>query len=179
MTEIEPQVKVEKRQTRKPLVFKDFYPINPPFGYSGIEILDEKGKMDYVTLEPNLKEEESLVLDEIRDLIISSQDIQLYVLDNPEEMRDYLKDKIQVVFRKNEKKINRDCEDKLMYYLFRDFMGYGKMDLLMKDPFIEDISCNGQESPIYIWHTIHESMPTNVIYGSSEELSKTITRLVY
>ena len=34
----------------------------------------------------------------------------------------------------------------------------------MNDPYIEDISCNGYQLPVYIWHTVYESMPTQINY---------------
>ena len=36
------------------MTFREFYPVNPPFGHVGIEIIDEKGKLDYVSIEPHL-----------------------------------------------------------------------------------------------------------------------------
>ncbi|MFC1803144.1 type II/IV secretion system ATPase subunit [Thermoproteota archaeon] len=164
----------------KPLyIFKDFYPVNPPFGYSGIEVLDEKGKMSYVSIEPSLRSAESQIIDEIKEFIVSTPEVSLHILDNPVLLKEYLLEKIRSFFKKNEKLVNPIAEDKLLYFLFRDFIGYGKMDVLMKDPFIEDISCNGYGSPIYIWHAIYESMPTKIQYETKDELSKIITRLVY
>ncbi|MCJ7424405.1 type II/IV secretion system ATPase subunit, partial [Candidatus Bathyarchaeota archaeon] len=57
--------------------------------------------------------------------------------------------------------------------------GYGILDILMKDQNIEDISCNGTGIPIYAWHRHYESLPTNVVYSSKEELNMFITRLAY
>jgi len=69
--------------------------------------------------------------------------------------------------------------DKLMYYIIRDFLGYGKIDPLMKDPLIEDISADGVNIPIYVWHRDYESLPTNIIFKNSEELNSFIVRLAY
>jgi flagellar protein FlaI len=66
-----------------------------------------------------------------------------------------------------------------MYFIVRDFLGYGKIDPLMKDPLIEDISADGVQIPIYVWHRDYESMPTNIIFNDSEELNSFIVRLAY
>jgi flagellar protein FlaI len=161
------------------LLLKDFYPVNKPYGYVGVEVLDDKGKMEYVSIEPHLSELESNILDEIKELIIKSMDVDLEVLDNPRLMREYLSEKVKKIFKKHSDEISEEAENKILYFLTRDFIGYGKIDVLMKDPFIEDISCNGYNTPIYIWHTIHESMPTKLQYASEEELSNVVTRLVY
>src|SRR5207302_1669604 len=49
----------------------------------------------------------------------------------------------------------------------------------IRDPWIEDISCNGYGIPIYIWHRKYESIPTNVIFQTAEELDKFILKLSY
>ena len=41
---------------------------------------------------------------------------------------------------------------KIIYYLEKDLIGYGKIDGLISDPFIEDISCLGINKPVYIYH---------------------------
>ncbi|RLI06263.1 hypothetical protein DRO24_05090, partial [Candidatus Bathyarchaeota archaeon] len=76
-------------------------------------------------------------------------------------------------------KVAEEAEEKFIYYLKRDFLGYGKIDILMKDPNIEDISCNGIRTPIYVWHRRYESLPTNVSYDSEEELDAIVRRLAY
>jgi flagellar protein FlaI len=53
------------------------------------------------------------------------------------------------------------------------------MDVMMQDPLIEDISCNGPNVPLYIWHRTYESIPSNVEFSSDEELDTYIIRLAY
>ena len=160
-------------------IFKDFYQVSPRFGYGGVEVLDEKGKMDYISIEPTLKSEEVELIRNIKDYIVSTPEVSLDVLDNPSLLREYLIERMRSYYKKNEKIVNHLSEDKILYYLFRDFLGYGKIDVLMNDPYIEDISCNGYELPIYIWHTIYESMPTKIEFKDKDELNKMVTRLVY
>src|SRR6266436_4857218 len=76
-------------------------------------------------------------------------------------------------------KVTPDSLDRLMYYIVRDFIHFDKIDPMMRDPWIEDISCNGQGIPIYIWHRKYESIPTNVIFQTAEELDKFILKLSY
>ena len=72
-----------------------------------------------------------------------------------------------------------ESKKKFIYYLMRDFLGYGRIDILLKDPRIEDISCNGLRTPIYVWHQDHESIQTNIEYATEAELDVTVTRLAY
>jgi flagellar protein FlaI len=52
---------------------------------------------------------------------------------------------------------------KMLYYLFREFFGYGVIDPFVNDIYIEDISCDGYEIPIYIYHRKYGSLETNVV----------------
>jgi flagellar protein FlaI len=47
----------------------------------------------------------------------------------------------------------------------------------MHDPFIEDISCDGLKSPIFVYHTRYESMKTTLCYTDSADLDSFVTKL--
>ena len=161
------------------MAFRDFYPVNPPFGFVGIEIREEKGTLKYHVVEPNLTKDEQSLLDRIKELLIDRMDVSLEILHDSEKIEDYLRNQMQRMFRKFKRDIPKESEDKFMYYLKRDFLGYGMIDLLVRDENIEDISCNGVRTPIYVWHRTYESIPTNIIYQTEDELDKTVIRLAY
>jgi len=52
----------------------------------------------------------------------------------------------------------------LWYYLYRDFRGYGRLDPLLADDHIEDISCDGPDHPVFIYHETHADLETNVAF---------------
>ena len=172
---MEEREELEKRG----LIFKEFYPVNPPFGFAGIQIDEETGALRYLVVEPTLTEEESHILNEVKDRLIERIDIPLEVLRNEEKMEEYLKEEIKRVLKRFRRRVAEEAEEKFIYYLKRDFLGYGKIDILMRDPNIEDISCNGVRTPIYVWHRRYESLPTNVSYDSEEELDAIVRRLAY
>ena len=159
-------------------LFKDFYPVNPPFGFVGIE-KEASGKLKYVIAEPTLDEVGVQILNEIKKSLIDRMDIPLSVLKDDSIMREYLNDQIMNVFKKYKKDVAEESKGKYVYYLMRDFLGYGKIDIIMRDYKIEDISCNGVNTPIYVYHQNYESLPTNIIYETEEELDSIITRLAY
>ncbi len=47
----------------------------------------------------------------------------------------------------------------MMYSLRRDLLGYGVLNLLVRDPYIEDIHVDGP-GYVYIWHSRWESLKT-------------------
>ncbi|RLF05857.1 MAG: protein kinase [Thermoprotei archaeon] len=66
---------------------------------------------------------------------------------------------------------------KLMYYLERDYLGYGPIHALMMDPNLEDISCNGVGVPVYVWHARYGSLETNITFTDLEWLKSYIRSL--
>ncbi|RLM51696.1 ATPase, T2SS/T4P/T4SS family [Halorubrum sp. Atlit-28R] len=58
--------------------------------------------------------------------------------------------------------------EKLLYYLKRDFVGYERIDPIKYDINVEDISCDGYNSPVFVYHSEYEQIITNVYHGTDE-----------
>lgn len=56
----------------------------------------------------------------------------------------------------------------LNYYIRRDFSGFGVIQPLLNDSNIEDISCNGSNLPIYVFHRRYGSIQTNIVLSEAE-----------
>ncbi len=91
----------------------------------------------------------------------------------------------KINFEDNGNKLTKDEKDLLIkkskenifYHLFREFLGYGKIDILMKDEGIEDISCDGPDIPIFLYHKKFDEISTNIIFKESEDLNSFVVRL--
>jgi len=54
----------------------------------------------------------------------------------------------------------------LLYYLRRDFVWYGIVDPIKRDVHVEDISCDGYDSPVFVYQTDRgEQLVTNLTFG--------------
>jgi len=51
---------------------------------------------------------------------------------------------------------------KILYYLKRDSVSYGKIDAVKHDINVEDISCDGYNMRVWVYHGDHEQIITNV-----------------
>ncbi|MGM0447002.1 MAG: ATPase, T2SS/T4P/T4SS family [Methanobacteriota archaeon] len=58
--------------------------------------------------------------------------------------------------------------EKLLYYLKRDFVGYERIDPIKYDINVEDISCDGYNSPVFVYHSEYEQIITNIHHGTDE-----------
>ena len=66
--------------------------------------------------------------------------------------------------------------EKLLYFLKRDFVGYERIDGIKHDINVEDISCDGYNSPVFVYHSEYENVITNVFHGK-EELDDFVVKL--
>ena len=158
-------------------MFSNYYSINPPLGNSGIYENKSMGRMEYLMLEPFLDQDEISILNEIKTHIIENKKIPFEILKDESETSDFIKKLIGKEFEKNKRAV--ETRNKITYYIIRDFLGYGSIDLLIRDDNLEDVSCNGLDTPIYVWHKDYESIPTNVVFTSEKELRAIVTRLAY
>ena len=98
------------------------------------------------------------------------------------------KDKSKTFSKTKDKKTNKKTKqelteeekkikEKIYYHLFRDFLGYNKIDILMKDEGIEDISCDGHQVPIFIYHKKYDAITTNIKFDDEKQLNSFVVRL--
>jgi len=166
-------------ETKKPAVFQEVYPLQEPYVYAAIVKEKETQKTRYEIIEPTLQKDEEKYLREIKNFLMEELDVNLKEIENKEKAENYLKQKIRELVKKYRIKIPPEAVDKLTYYIIRDFIGYGKIDPLMKDHLIEDISADGVNIPIYVWHRLYESLPTNIMFTDAAELDSFVIRLAY
>ena len=167
------------KEGRRPAAFREAYPIQEPYIYAAIVKDPETQKTVYKIIEPTLQEEEEKRLQEIKTFLMEEVDVNLKEIETREKAENYLKDKTQTIIKKYHIKVPSEAIDKLIYYVVRDFIGFGKIDALMKDHLIEDISADGVNIPIYVWHRLYESLPTNILFKDETELNSFIIRLAY
>ena len=166
-------------RSKKPAVFREVYPIQEPYVYAAIVKDPKTQKITYEIIEPTLQKNEKQQLKEIKTCLRIEVDVNLKEIETREKAKNYLREKTKETIKAHRIKIPKESIDKLVYYIIRDFIGYGKIDPLMKDHLIEDISADGVNIPIYVWHRTHESLPTNIVFETETELDSFIIRLAY
>jgi len=168
-----------EREPKKPTAFREAYPIQEPYVYAAIVKDPETQKTRYETIEPTLQKEEEQQLKDLKNFLMEEIDVNLKEIETKDKAQNYLRQKSIEIIKKYRLKIAPEAVDKLTYYIIRDFIGYGKIDPLMKDHLIEDISADGVNIPLYVWHRLYESMPTNIIFKEEAELDSFIIRMAY
>jgi flagellar protein FlaI len=130
----------------------------------------------YEVMEPQLSEEEKQTKNEIAHLFKMMADIDTFDM-SFEEKSKFLEETIEHVIADNHIYIEEGSKDTIYYHIFRDFLGYGRIDIPMHDDGIEDISSDGPNTPIFIHHRKYEAIETNIYYESEQELNSFLVRL--
>ena len=151
------------------------YPLIGKLAYAHIYYDNVSEELVYELLEPEISDEERILIEKVKQYILD----EMYK--DPEEFLNKNKEyvlikKLEEFVNKYKIKIDRDLFIKYYYYLWRDMLGYEKIHPLFYDIFIEDISCDGYDIPIYVHHNKFGILKTNIIL-SRDELDKFIVKL--
>jgi flagellar protein FlaI len=151
-------------------------PINPPFSYSRIIYDSETAEYIYQTIEPPMSEKEMDLLRLIKDSLGRTLEYELDKMGNKDK-EEYLKRSIESFLKTRSLRLDPQSKEKIVYYIVRDYVGYGPIDVLMSDPKIEDISCDGVNVPLFIFHQKYESIKTSVKFVEEAELNSFVIQL--
>ncbi|QKY19222.1 type II/IV secretion system ATPase subunit [Halolamina sp. CBA1230] len=151
----------------------DRYWVNAPYAYVVITHDPEASEHQYFAVEPDLDEFESLLL---RRVVEDIRDPLLYRAARTDADEETLREELSGLLEQYGVEADMGTFHSLLYYLVRDFRGYGKVDPLLNDNHIEDISCDGYELPIFVYHDDYTDIETNISF-EAEALDNYVIRL--
>jgi len=153
------------------------YPLLQPFAYANIRWSDVHCENVYRVMEPELSNNEKNIYRDIKDALVELVDVKLSEVRERGETIEYLEKKIKQIVKELDIHLSRLEFSKIMYYVYRDFVGINRIEPLMHDPYIEDIGCDGVGTPIYIIHKKFGSVKTNIVYNEEDQLKDFIVKL--
>lgn len=153
------------------------YPLLHPFAIAHLKYDKTKKELVYNLIEPVLTQKEKENYDKIIESLLEILDVELSSIKKKEEAIKYLEDQISKILTESGVKIPKKSFLKIMYYIYRNFVGLNEIEPLMNDPYIEDISCDGTNVPLYIVHRKYGSLKTNIIYSDEKKLQEFIVKL--
>src|SRR3989338_1402411 len=137
----------------------------------------QEGELLYEIEEPILNEKEKSFLNSLETSLGEMINVNVLIQKSTEAMIEYIDKTSRLLIEELDLEISPESYKKIFYYLFRDFIGLNRIEPLMRDYFIEDIECNGINTPLYIVHRLYRNIKTNLIYNSIDELSSFIEKL--
>jgi len=153
------------------------YMLISPYASAHIYFDPKLSELVYELEEPILNVEEKDLLKKIEDGMKELININVLVEKTQEAMIEYLDKTARLLIAELNLMVSERAYTKMFYYLFRDFIGLNEMDPITRDYFIEDIECNGVETPVYVVHRTYRNLRTNVVYKELDYLANFVEKL--
>ncbi len=146
--------------------------------FAFVHIAQRGKEIIYHIMEPKLAEEDKKKLEEIKEYIQENVDIDFGQI-RKREATTYVTKIFEQALNYFRIQTGTEQREIFKYFIMRDFVGLGKIEPMLKDPNIEDISCDGVGIPIYIYHRNPKlgSIKTNVVFPTQDELDAFVSKL--
>jgi len=154
----------------------EMYPVNEPYAYVRVIYDHSTHEYTYQVIEPVLSEPEKDLLKELKERLFETLDINTKDI-SKEEARRQLRSSVDDILADFGINLSPVQREKILYNMHKDFLGDGLIDAIMHDKYIEDISCDGINVPLFAFHASYESMKTTLTYHNAEELDSFVTKL--
>ncbi|WP_423999611.1 type II/IV secretion system ATPase subunit [Haloarcula salina] len=136
--------------------------VRKPFALVAVVYDDEEMEHRYLSVEPVMNGFEQYVR---RDMVELLRNQLMYKeFDGERERRDLFEHEAEQMILDNAATVENGSLHKLLYYLVRDFIDYGAIDPVMRDPAVEDISCDGSDVPVFVYHREYRDVKSNVTF---------------
>jgi len=117
---------------------------------------------EYLLFEPSLSDFEYELLErlheDLRDvLILTAEEIK-------KDRKRTLLEKMHALIDDYGLTLEQFTLFKIQYFLIRNYIGWARLDPLMKDPQLEDISCDGNRVPLFLYHRRYRNIKTNIAF---------------
>ena len=115
------------------------YGLIPPFSYAHIYWDDTKKEVVYEVEEPLLSEKEKAMFKKLEEGFRETINLDVLQEKTIAGILDYLERTLKKLIIELNLKIEPDTYEKIVYYLFRDFIGLNEIEPIIRDYYIEDI----------------------------------------
>ncbi len=145
--------------------------------YANIKWNPKMGGVVYYIIEPNITKADLETIENVKRLLEERLDIDFIKLGEVRSKR-LLRDEIRKIVD-SMPGVAESKKGTLSYYIERDIIGLGKIESLMSDPNIEDISCDGVNIPVYVYHRDPKlgSLKTNIVFKEDDELNTFVIKI--
>ncbi|MFB6207052.1 MAG: type II/IV secretion system ATPase subunit [Haloglomus sp.] len=145
------------------------YWVNEPFAYVSILEEHETNERRYRVTEPMLDDYEAFVLEELSKVLRDS--LMYQDIEDESALEETFARRASELMDQHTAALEPISLHKLRYYLKRDFVDYERIDPIMRDQAVEDISCDGADVPVFVYHREHRDLDTNVQFDRDGLLS--------
>ncbi len=153
------------------------YSLIQPFANAHIYWDSEIGELIYEIEEPTLNETEILAIKKLEEAMIELINVNVVAEKTNDKMMEYIDKTAKFLINELNLKIKDESYERIFYYLYRDFVGLNDIEPLLRDYFIEDIECNGVNTPVYVVHRVYRNIRTTLEFKDIDRLGNFVEKL--
>lgn len=128
-----------------------------------IVLYEDEPTPRYIVSLTNISDATKLVLEKIRQEFISRADQkQNKENENPNENKDKFQTEITRLIKKYFPSANEEITNMLVNYIIQENLGMGKIEILLKDIYLEEIVVNNHTEGVWVYHKKHGWLITNI-----------------
>jgi len=162
--------------TSKSIEEIEVIPIREPYAYGRVIYDHDRSEYLYEVWEPQLDDKEQKLLSMLKDSLGRTLEYEWDKM-AAKDKEEYLKEAVESFIKSRGLRLEPSSKDKVVYYIIRDFVGYGPVDVMMQDPRVEDVSCDGTNIPLFVFHQKYESIKTAIIFPDEDVLNSFVIAL--
>lgn len=146
----------------------ELLPIKQNYTYVRIKYDNRANEYMYEVIEPKLTDDERDVLALLKETLVAS--VERMTEAEPGEKEKYLRRMVEKLMVNLGISLHPISKERVLYYIIRDFIGYGTINVMMIDPNVEDCSCDGVGVPFYIYHRKYGSIRSSKKFEKEVDL---------
>lgn len=154
----------EIKKDKKVETFLDRYKIkmNDILIDISIVLYEDEPNPRYVVSLTNISDATKLILEKIRQEFISKNSTETDRTDNNTSNKDTFQEEITKLIKRYFPAANEETTNMLVNYIIQENLGLGKIEILLKDIFLEEIVVNNHNEAIWVYHKKHGWLLTNI-----------------
>ncbi|MFZ3077454.1 MAG: hypothetical protein WA139_03305, partial [Candidatus Aenigmatarchaeota archaeon] len=173
----EPKHLIILQKTVDPSQIDVRYPLLEPYAYTRIFWDSKRRELVYNIIEPIYGKDDREIFSKVMKGLMEMVDVELSSIKDSGAAINYMEKYIRKIVSEYGLTLTRGQFARLLYYVYRDFVGLNEIEPLMHDSYIEDIGCDGTGVPLYVVHRKFGSIRTNIIFKEMTGLNNFVVKL--
>ncbi len=147
--------------------------------YGEVKIWRVKGEpvLCYEVPTPHYRGEEKKLIHSLMDIAVNVMPSMYKGLSQVEKEQRYLREILEIIDATPELKIPLNSKEFFARVVVREMVGYGILDPLTKDDWLEEIMVNGPNQAVFVYHRKHGVMKSNIIFYDDQDIRELIERI--
>lgn len=153
------------------------YCLIAPYAFAHIHWDPQASEVIYEIEEPPLSAQEQQMKDRLLEAMRDLINYDVMMIKEKKTLLEYIDTRMKFIGTELGLTMSYESYGKIYYYLARDFIGFNEVDPILRDYFVEDIECNGANTPLFLVHRKFRNLRTTVTFTDIDHLTSFVEKL--